>query len=107
MKAGIRYWFGLRAADEVPIWSRVSNSPSVVIPTSTTPGGCVFCPLDTIDIFLGTQGLIGDLIMALVFVAASGGIVLPNAIARRRLAGDRTRPGPQAPTSRSAREQPG
>jgi len=80
LRAGTQYWFALRAADEVPLWSRESTSPFVVTLRSPTSGICVFCPLDLIDTVFGTDGLAGDILTALVFVAASGGIVL-----RRRL----------------------
>jgi len=80
LRAGTRYWFALRAADEVPLWSRASASPFVVTLRSPTSGTCVFCPFDSIDTVLGTDGLARDILTALVFVAASGGIVL-----RRRL----------------------
>src|SRR5207247_1305676 len=37
LQPGTRYWFALRASDEVPAWSAVSNSPTAVPQTDVTP----------------------------------------------------------------------
>ena len=104
LRTASRYWFSVRAADEVPLWSAASNSPSAVTPS--TSGACVFCPLDAIDAVLGTGGLAGDILLAILFVAASGGIMLPNAIRRRRSQDAGRRPVPRPTTSRRPGSRP-
>ena len=80
LRPATRYWFALRASDEIPNWSAVSNSPTALTPA--TAGACVFCPLSTIDDFLGTGGAVANLLAVLVFVVASWGVALSRGIAR-------------------------
>ena len=104
LRAATQFWFAVRAADEGPVWSAVSNSPSALTPA--TSGACMFCPLDGIDAVLGTDGFAGDILLALVFVAASGGIMLPSAIRRRRGLDPQRRPGLGPTPSRRPAPQP-
>jgi len=79
---GTRYWFAIRASDEMPNWSGVSNGASAV----TLRRGCLLCTVGLPSDVLGVEGL-GDALfggLAILALAGSGFVARRKARSRRR-----------------------
>jgi len=104
LQRGTKYWFGLKASDEVPNWSGVSDSPIGRTLASATgrgrgPGACLVCLWENTADVVAAIGAVGIDMTLLAVVGAGGGLLLAVALLRRRSAREpetRSEPEPES-----------
>src|SRR5207247_1400900 len=91
LQRGTKYWFALKASDEVPNWSAVSDSPTGRTLASSNgrgrgPGACFICLWDNTADILAAIGAVGIDVTLLAVVGVAGALLLAVAVLRRRSA---------------------
>jgi len=91
LQRGTKYWFGLKASDEVPNWAGVSDSPIARTLASVSgrgrgPGACLVCLWENTADVVAAIGAVGIDMSFLAVVGAVGGLLLAVALLRRHSA---------------------
>ncbi|HYS71290.1 MAG TPA: PKD domain-containing protein, partial [Thermoplasmata archaeon] len=109
LQRGTKYWFALKASDEVPNWSEISDSPIARTLASSNgrgrgPGACLVCLWENTADVLAAIGALGLDAALLAGVAAVGGLLLAVALLRRHSARKPETPPESEPRSGSEDE---